>query len=131
MEKQIRDIREWQTKIAEKREGQLVDDSLSEEELKEALQLRIDLMQEEANELRDALNDLNEVEILDAGVDSLYIILGTMHEAGVLDKFSAAWDLIHENNMTKLGPDGKVVKNASGKVIKPANYKPVDLNQLF
>lgn len=131
MEKQIRDIREWQTKIAEKREGQLVDGSLMHGSLIEAVQLRIDLMQEEVDELKVALDEMDEVEILDAGIDSLYIILGTMHEAGVLDKFEKAWDLVHANNMTKLGPDGKVVKNENGKVIKPANYKPVDLNQLF
>jgi predicted HAD superfamily Cof-like phosphohydrolase len=77
------------------------------------------------------MNELDEVEILDAGVDILYIVLGTMHEAGVLDKFSQAWDLVHFNNMTKLDEHGKVHKNENGKVIKPANYKPVNLNQLF
>lgn len=135
MEKQIKDIREFQTKIAEKQEGHLVNlqntSDVRNGRLEEAINLRIALMQEEVNELRDALDKMDEVEILDAGVDSLYIILGTMHEAGVLDKFSKAWDLVHANNMTKLDENGKVQKNEQGKVIKPANYKPVDLKQLF
>ncbi|KKM04004.1 hypothetical protein LCGC14_1768650, partial [marine sediment metagenome] len=35
---------------------------------------------------------------------------------------------VHENNMSKLGPDGKPLKDSSGKVIKPDNYKPIDLS---
>lgn len=130
MEKQIRDIREFQEKIAEKQEGSLVKDAPTEG-LEEAVKLRQALLEEEVRELNAALKEFDEVEILDAGVDILYIVLGTMHEAGVLDKFSKAWDLVHANNMTKLDENGKVHKNENGKVIKPANYKPVDLNQLF
>ena len=130
MEKQIRDIREFQEKIAEKVEGHL----FSNEPiggLDEAIHLRNRLMLEEMKELQEGLEEMDEVEILDAGIDILYITLGTMHEAGVLDKFEKAWDLVHANNMTKLGPDGKVLKREDGKVIKPSNYKPVNLAQLF
>ena len=130
MEKQIRDIREFQTKLVEVEEGHLLEDKPTGE-LAEAVRLRKELLMEEVRELNEAMDLGDSVEILDAGVDILYIVLGTMHEAGVLDKFSKAWDLVHANNMTKLDEDGKVHKNENGKVIKPANYKPVDLNQLF
>lgn len=130
MEKQIRDIREFQEKIAEKMEGHLISDAPIGG-LAEAIHLRNNLLLEEVKELEESLHEMDEVEILDAGIDILYIILGTMHEAGVLDKFEKAWDLVHANNMTKLGPDGKVLKREDGKVIKPSNYKPVNLAQLF
>lgn len=129
MVKQIKDIREFQEKIAEKLEGFLL--QKTGKDFNTASQLRKNLLLEEVEELEVAINQKDQVEILDAGVDILYIVLGTMHEAGVLDKFSEAWDLVHDNNMTKLGEDGKVVKNENGKVIKPSNYKPVDLKILF
>jgi predicted HAD superfamily Cof-like phosphohydrolase len=130
MEKQIRDIREFQTKLVEVTEGHLLEEKTIEA-FEEAVRLRRELLMEEVKELNEAMDLGDSVEILDAGVDILYIVLGTMHEAGVLDKFSQAWDLVHSNNMTKLDENGKVHKNENGKVIKPANYKPVNLNQLF
>jgi predicted HAD superfamily Cof-like phosphohydrolase len=39
--------------------------------------------------------------------------------------------LVHQNNMSKLGEDGKPVRNDYGKIIKPSGYKPVDLSVLF
>lgn len=40
-------------------------------------------------------------------------------------------DAVHQNNLTKLGPDGKVHKDADGKVLKPSNYVPVDLKTVL
>lgn len=56
----------------------------------------------------------------------------------VIDQYCAmlGWDIdeaekrVHENNMNKAGPDGKVVYRSDGKILKPANYKPVDLRDL-
>lgn len=131
MEKQIKDIREFQDRIAEKLEGQLVDRSIPYEVRKKGAELRKRLLNEEVEELEEAMDNGDSVEILDAGVDILYIVLGTMHEYDLLDKFEDAWNLIHTNNMSKLGKDGRVLKNEFGKVVKPSNYKPVDLNILF
>lgn len=126
MMKQISDIREFQTKIAEVEEGNILKNPTDDK-----INLRNALLREEVEELEEALRNKDEVEILDAGVDILYILLGTMHETGMLDKFEKAWDLVHANNMSKLDENGKVHKNENGKVIKPANYKPVDLSVLF
>ena len=131
MIKQIRDIRKFQKKLAEKKEGWMLSEKAEPRAVFEGIQLRKKLLQEEVDELEDAMKVGNSVEVLDAGIDILYILLGTMHEAGVLEKFSKAWDLVHENNMTKLDENGRVLKNEFGKVIKPKNYKPVDLKQLF
>lgn len=129
MIKQINDIREFQKKLAEVEEGSLP--KLNQKDYVSRTQLRNDLLEEECEELREALLAKNDVEVLDAGVDILYILLGTMHEYGVLDKFIDGWNLVHDNNMTKLDENGQVQKNSAGKVIKPANYRPVDLTVLF
>lgn len=129
MLRQIEDIREFQARLAEVQEGSL-SKLTGEDYLKRSL-LRESLLQEEVDELSEAILSKNEIEVLDAGVDILYILLGTMHEYGLLNKFEKAWELVHHNNMTKLDENGQVQKNASGKVIKPANYQPVDLSVLF
>lgn len=130
MKKQIKNIRDFQTIIAETPEGyiQSIEDPIKRKNQKD---LRKRLLKEEVKELEEAMDKEDIVEVLDAGVDILYIVLGTMHEYGLLDKFEDAWDLVHSNNMSKVWEDGKVYKDGFGKVIKPANFKPVDLKQLF
>lgn len=126
----IKDIREFQEKIAEVREGWIAESS-NEEEVLKGISLRERLITEEVNEMLEAMNSGNEVEVLDGAVDSFYVILGTLHELGLLDKFEEAWKMVHENNMSKLGPDGKVLKDSGGKVIKPKDFKKLDLSVLF
>lgn len=129
MQKQIQDIREFQEKIVEVEEGSLF--FREEEDFQRQVKLRMALLREEVDELEEALLNRDPVETLDAIVDIHYIANGTAQEAGVVDLIGKGWDLIHTNNMTKLDENGKVHKNASGKVIKPANYKPVSLEALF
>lgn len=93
--------------------------------------LRFDLMQEELDEYTDAVYNVDMVEILDSLVDQAYILFGTVNAHGLQEHFLKAFDLVHENNMSKLDENGKVLKNESGKVIKPKGFKPVDLKQLF
>lgn len=134
MKKQINDIREFQKKLAEVEEGNVPkghNGSTYSTESLDRIRLRHDLAIEELEETQKAVIQNNQVEVLDGLVDQLYILLGSVHEYGMLDKFEQAWDLVHANNMTKLGEDGKVHKNENGKVIKPSNYKPVDLSILF
>lgn len=125
----VKDIREFQEKIAEKPEGSLM--ALTGKELEEAKALRIRLIREEVEETLKAIQEDNYIEVLDGAVDTLYVLLGTLQEYGIVDKFYDAWELIHKNNMSKLGPDGKVLKDSEGKVIKPEGYKRVELNILF
>lgn len=42
-----------------------------------------------------------------------------------------AWDLVQAANMAKVGPDGKVLKNVHGKVIKPDGWTPPDIASLL
>ena len=93
--------------------------------------LRFELMKEENNEYIDAAVEMDKVEILDACADQLYILLGTINAHGLQDLIGPAFELVHKNNMTKIGPDGKVLRNPDGKILKPEGYKPVDLTTLF
>ncbi len=93
--------------------------------------LRYDLAQEELDEYMDAVIVDDIVEILDSLVDQAYILFGTINSHGLQEQFLKAFDLVHENNMSKLDKDGKVLKNEAGKVIKPEGFVPVDLTKLF
>lgn len=129
MVRQIGDIREFQTKLAEIEEGSLF--KLEGEEFIERVKLRMKLLREEVDELEEALLNRNHVEVLDALTDVDYIAKGTAQEVGILDYLEDGWNLVHANNMTKLDENGKVIKNEYGKIIKPSNYQPVDLTILF
>ena len=93
--------------------------------------LRYELMAEENKEYFAACINKDKVEILDACVDMLYILSGTINSNGLQELIEPAFNLVHLNNMTKVGRDGKVLRNPEGKILKPEGFKPVDLKQLF
>ena len=87
-------------------------------------------MEEENKEYLDACIDNNELELVDALVDKMYILLGTINTHGLSSRFEEAFNLVHENNMTKV-VDGKVLRNADGKILKPEGFVPVDLTPIL
>ncbi len=93
--------------------------------------LRYELMAEENKEYFTACINKDKVEILDACVDMLYILAGTINSNGLQDLIEPAFELVHLNNMTKVGPDGKVLRDPNGKILKPQGFQPVNLKQLF
>ena len=87
--------------------------------------LRIDLIKEELEEVTQAMNDKNLLEVADALTDILYVTYGAGHAFGIdLDK---CFDEVQNSNMSKLGEDGKPIYNESGKVMKGPNYFKPDL----
>ena len=87
--------------------------------------LRIDLIKEELEELTQAMNDKNLLEVADALTDILYVTYGAGHAFGIdLDK---CFDEVQNSNMSKLGEDGKPIYNESGRVMKGPNYFKPDL----
>lgn len=93
--------------------------------------LRLRLMLEESGELEEGNNDLqSKVEVLDGLVDQYYIWLGNVNAHGMQSLIEPGFNLVHENNMTKV-IDGRILKDAHGKVIKPEGYKKVKLNSLI
>ena len=93
------------------------------------VQLRIDLIEEELNELKEAVRNNDIVEVADALTDILYVTYGAGHSFGVdLDK---CFDEVQRSNMSKLGVDGKPIYNESGKVMKGPNYFKPNLRKFI
>ena len=89
--------------------------------------LRFDLIKEELNELNQAMEEKNLVEIADALTDILYVTYGAGCAYGIdLDK---CFKEVQRANMSKLGKDGKPIYNEKGKVMKGPNYLPPNLKQ--
>ncbi|MDC0232925.1 nucleoside triphosphate pyrophosphohydrolase family protein [Pelagibacteraceae bacterium] len=84
------------------------------------VQLRIDLIQEELNELKEAINNKDIIEVADALTDILYVTYGAGHSFGV--DLDSCFNEVQNSNMSKLGDDGKPIYNESGKVMKGPNY---------
>ena len=91
--------------------------------------LRISLIEEELDELKQAMKEKNLKEVADALTDILYVTYGAGHAFGIdLDK---CFDEVQNSNMSKLGEDGKPIYNESGKVMKGPNYFKPDLSKFI
>ena len=91
--------------------------------------LRIELIDEELEEFREAIKNKDLKEAVDALTDILYVTYGAGHAFGVnLDK---CFDEVQRSNMSKLGNDGKPIYNENGKVMKGPNYFKPDLNKFI
>ena len=89
--------------------------------------LRVDLIEEELDELKLGIDNQNLVEVADALTDLLYVVYGAGHAFGInLDK---CFDEVQSSNMSKLGEDGKPIYNEGGKVMKGPNYFKPDLSK--
>lgn len=99
--------------------------------LPEDFVLRYRLMKEENEEYLEASQGKDKVEVLDSLVDQLYVLLGTINQHGMQGIVELAFQRIHSNNMTKVGPDGKVLRNEDGKILKPEGFVGVDLADLL
>ena len=89
--------------------------------------LRYDLIKEELQEFRDAIDRKDIKEVADALTDILYVTYGAGHAFGIdLDK---CFEEVQNSNMSKLGEDGKPIYNDKGKVMKGPNYFKPDLNK--
>ena len=82
--------------------------------------LRYDLIKEELDELKEAIDMRDIKEVADALTDILYVTYGAGHAFGInLDK---CFKEVQDSNMSKLGSNGKPIYNESGKVMKGPNY---------
>lgn len=87
--------------------------------------LRVGLIQEEFQELIEAMGDQDINATADAIGDLLYVVLGTAVACGF--DAQSVFDEVHRSNMTKVGG----YKNASGKWIKPSTYKPANIEAVL
>lgn len=84
------------------------------------------LIREEMSELQRPESDENELKEI---CDLLWVVIGYGLSKGwnIQDAFSE----VARSNMSKVGADGKVIKNSDGKVIKPAHYTPADVSSFL
>ena len=88
------------------------------------------LIEEEAEELNQAIIAKDRVEMLDALIDMLVVTIGAIHSAGF--DAEGAWKEVMRTNFAKIDKDtGKVVKREDGKVLKPDGWTPPNLGQFL
>ena len=121
---------------------------------KERCDLRIGLISEELDELKEAIKNNDLVEVLDALCDIMYVLNGTILEFGFQNIFDTAFNEVQRSNMSKACENelvaqatvehykqkdgtesdykevnGKyiVYRNEDNKVLKSVNYSPANL----
>lgn len=120
-------------------------------------ELRVNLLQEELDELKDAIKDGDLVEIADALSDLQYVLSGAILEFGLADRFEPLFSEVQRSNMSKICPtmedaqktqqhyketkdtesyieerDGQyfVYRTGDNKVLKSVSYSPADLKTI-
>ena len=89
--------------------------------------LRYELVKEELDELKEAIDSKDIKEVADALTDILYVTYGAGHAFGInLDK---CFEEVQNSNMSKLGSDGKPIYDDKGKVMKGPNYFKPNLHK--
>ena len=92
-------------------------------------ELRLELIQEELEELSDAVADRDMIQIADALTDLLYVVYGAGHSFGIdLDE---CFEEVHRSNMSKLGENGRPIHREDGKVLKGPGYFEPDLEGIL
>ena len=91
--------------------------------------LRYDLIKEELEELKIAMENKDLLEVADALTDILYVTYGAGHAFGIdLDQ---CFEEVQNSNMSKLDEDGKPIFNEVGKVMKGPKYFKPDLSKFL
>lgn len=125
---------------------------------KDRCALRINLLQEELDELKEAIEENDLVEVADALCDLQYVLSGAVHEFGLGDKFKALFEEVQRSNMSKVcddyatandtlefykkkdGTEGFIKESSAGflvyratdkKVLKSVKYSPANLKDLL
>ena len=91
--------------------------------------LRVSLIKEELDELIEAMNKKDLVEVADALTDILYVTYGAGHAFGI--NLDDCFEEVQNSNMSKLDKDGKPIYNDKGKVMKGPNYFKPDLSKFI
>ena len=100
--------------------------SFSTEKINE---LRYNLIKEELDEFKQALENKDLLEVADALTDILYVTYGAGHAFGI--DLDSCFEEVQNSNMSKLGKDGKPIYNDAGKVMKGPNFYKPDLSKFL
>ena len=89
--------------------------------------LRYDLIKEELDELKEALDNNDLLEVADALTDILYVTYGAGHAFGI--DLNKCFEEVQNSNMSKLDEKNKPIYNKEGKVMKGPKYFKPDLTK--
>lgn len=87
--------------------------------------LRVRLIQEEFDELKEALAHENLAAVAKEMADLLYVVYGTAVSYGI--DMEPVFQEVHRSNLSKVGG----YKRADGKWVKPATYSPACLQPIL
>ena len=83
--------------------------------------LYVNLIEEEFKELKVAIDNNDNVEVLDALLDIVVVTIGAMHSMGANGE--GGWTEVMRTNFAKIDKEtGKVRKREDGKVLKPVGW---------
>ena len=92
-------------------------------------ELYVDLIIEEFKELMNAYKDRDIVEIADACADLKWVIEGLEHTLKLPQQ--KIWNEVARSNLSKISPNGKVIKREDGKVLKPEGWSPPNIKEIL
>ncbi len=98
---------------------------------KNRCELRQNIIQEEVDELKAAWESGNLVEVADALADIHYVVMGTVLEFGLQDKYPDIFKEVHRSNMSKLDENGNPIYREDGKVIKSELYSEPQIEKIL
>jgi predicted HAD superfamily Cof-like phosphohydrolase len=91
----------------------------------ETKQLRIRLIQEEFNELKESMATGSLASVAKEMADLLYVVYGTAVSYGI--DMEPVFQEVHRSNLSKVGG----YKRADGKWMKPPTYSPAKLEPIL
>ena len=87
----------------------------------------MDLLTEEVEEMKYAIDSMNQVEMLDAAADIIFVLAGIIEKAGLGEYMDEAMVEVLKSNNSKISPNGEVVRDENGKIGKPSGYRPPNI----
>jgi predicted HAD superfamily Cof-like phosphohydrolase len=94
-------------------------------------ELRQRIIQEEVDELKAAWESGDLVEVADALADIHYVLMGTVLEFGLQDKYAEIFKEVHRSNMSKLDENGKPIYREDGKVMKSDRFSKPEIEKII
>ncbi|WP_209319876.1 nucleoside triphosphate pyrophosphohydrolase family protein [Ancylomarina longa] len=94
-------------------------------------ELRQNILQEEVNELKNAWESGDLIEVADALADIHYVLMGTVLEFGLKDLYAEIFKEVHRSNMSKLDENGNPLYRHDGKVIKSDLYSKPEIESII
>jgi len=96
---------------------------------KQLMKMRLDFLQEELDEIREAIAEDSDEDFLDGIVDMLVVLMGTAHLSGLFPVLETAWYRVMMANMQKTRGVGK--RGHEMDLVKPKGWKTPDMEDLI